>query len=105
MIGFFDIIEMVFSKAEEVDRYENDIPAKKKTQSKSAWFQKKNEDSRRKKSISCKKIKRKKKIDSLGHRIVVFSSIYREILNFKESEWIYEVFRIAEKQCGFSSSI
>ena len=38
LAGFFAIIEMVFSKAEEVDRYENDVPAKKKAQKESAWF-------------------------------------------------------------------
>lgn len=31
LTGFFVIIEMVFFRAEEVDRYENDIPAKKET--------------------------------------------------------------------------
>ncbi len=30
---FFVIIEMMFSKVEEVDRYEDDIPTKKETES------------------------------------------------------------------------
>lgn len=38
LTGFFVIIEMVFFKAEEVDRYENDISAKKETQIQSAWI-------------------------------------------------------------------
>ena len=46
---------MVFFKAEEVDRYENDISAKKETQEKSSRFQKKNEYSKWKKSIGCKR--------------------------------------------------
>ena len=78
MVSFFVIIEMVFFKSEEVDRYENDISAKKETQEKSSRFQKKNEYSKWKKSIGCKKIKRKKKIVSLGHIFVVFSSIMKE---------------------------
>lgn len=53
-------------------RYEDDIPTKKETESESSRFQKQNEHSRRKKSIGCKKIKRKKKIISLGHNFVVF---------------------------------
>lgn len=48
-------------------RYEDDIPTKKETESESSRFQKKNEYSRRKKSIGCKKIKRKKEIISIGH--------------------------------------
>lgn len=48
--------------------HENDLSTKKETESKSSWFQIKNEYSRRKKSIGCKKIKRKKKIISLGHK-------------------------------------
>ena len=48
-------------------RYEDDIPTKKETESESSRFQKQNEHSRRKKSIGCKKIKRKKKIISIGH--------------------------------------
>ena len=37
-------------KYKEVDIYENDIPAKEKTESKSSWFQIKNEHSRWKKT-------------------------------------------------------
>ena len=48
-------------------RYEDDIPTKKETESKGAWFQKKNEHGRRKKGIGCEKVKRKKEIISLGH--------------------------------------
>lgn len=60
---FFNIIncdvfrnEQVSSciKYKEVDINENDIPAKKETESKSSWFQIKNEHSRWKKS-TCKK--------------------------------------------------
>ena len=42
-------------KYKEVDIYENDIPAKKETESKGSWFQIQNEHSRRKKSSCCKK--------------------------------------------------
>ena len=59
----------------EVDIYENDIPAKEKTESKSSWFQIKNEHSRWKKSTCCKKSKRKKEIISVGRIYVAFSSL------------------------------
>lgn len=77
LTGFFVIIEMVFFEAEEVYGYENDISAEEKAEIKSSWFSEKNENSRRKKGIGCKKIKRKKKIVSLGHRFVTFSSIFK----------------------------
>ena len=80
LTGFFVIIEMVFFKAEEVYRYENDISAEEKAKIKSAWFSEKNENSRRKKGIGCKKIKRKKKIVSLGHIFVTFSSIFKGLM-------------------------
>ena len=67
----------MFFNAEEVDNHENDISAQKKVKIQSSWISGKNEQQRRKKSISCKKIKRKKKIVSLGHKFVVFSSIYK----------------------------
>ena len=50
-------------------QYEDDISAEKEKESESSWIQKKNEHSRRKKSIGCKEIKRKKEIISLGHII------------------------------------
>ncbi|EOS27344.1 50S ribosomal protein L34 [Lachnospiraceae bacterium 3-1] len=53
---------------------ENDISTEKKIQKKSSWIQKKNEYKRRQKSFSCKKIKRKKEIVSLGHIICGLSS-------------------------------
>lgn len=56
-------------------RYEDDIPTKKETESESSRFQKQNEHSRRKKSISCQKSKRKKTVISLGRNFVAFSSI------------------------------
>lgn len=56
-------------------RYEDDIPTKKETESESSRFQKQNEHSRRKKSISCQKSKRKKTVISLGRIYVAFSSI------------------------------
>ena len=71
----------------EVDIYENDIPTKEKTESKSSWFQIKNEHSRWKKSTCCKKSKRKKEIVSLGRRYVAFSSLkIRRIERMKYSE-------------------
>ena len=51
---------------------ENDISAEKEIQSQSSWIQGKNENSRRKKSISCQKSKRKKEIISIGRSIVAF---------------------------------
>jgi hypothetical protein len=48
----------MFFNVEEVDKDEDDIPTKKETESQSAWLQKQNEYSRRKKSIGCEKIKR-----------------------------------------------
>lgn len=48
-------------------RNENDISAKKKAEIESAWIPEKNEDCKRKKSISSKKVKRKKEIISLDH--------------------------------------
>lgn len=54
---------------------EDDIPTKKETEGEGSRFQTENENCRRKKGIGCKKIKRKKKIISIGHIYVVFSSI------------------------------
>ena len=51
LTGFFVIIEMVFFRIEEVDKHENDIPAKQEKKSKGSWFQSKDEHKRRKKSI------------------------------------------------------
>ena len=48
---FFVIIEMVFFRIEEVDKHENDIPAKQKEKSESSWFPGKDEHKRRKKGI------------------------------------------------------
>ena len=50
-VQFFVIIEMVFFRIEEVDKHENDIPAKQEKKSKGSWFQSKDEHKRRKKSI------------------------------------------------------
>lgn len=54
---------------------EDDIPTKKETAGEGSRFQTENENCRRKKSIGCKEIKRKKEIVSIGHIYVVFSSI------------------------------
>ena len=62
-------------RKEEVPGYENDISAEKEIQIKSSWIQSENEYSRRKKSLSCKKSKRKKSIVSIGRRFVAFSFI------------------------------
>lgn len=56
---------------------------KKKTEIQSSWFQSQNEHSRRKKSVSCKKSKRKSKIIRLigserPQVIVAFLIIYKE---------------------------
>lgn len=64
-------------------RYEDDIPTKKETESESSRFQKQNEHSRRKKSIGCKKIKRKKEIISIGHS---FCGLFF-FLSKNEKEW------------------
>ena len=45
---------------------------KKRSRSKVHGFRSKNEHSRRKKSLSCKKSKRKKSIVSIGRRYVAF---------------------------------
>lgn len=50
----------------EVPDYEDDISAKEEIQSESAWLQSENENCGRKKSISCKKSKRKKSIVSVS---------------------------------------
>lgn len=47
-------------------RDENDISAKEEVQSKSSWIQSQNEYCRRQKSVSGKKIKRKKEVISVG---------------------------------------
>ena len=49
--NFFVIIEMVFSKVEEVERDENDISAKQKKKIQGSWFQSQDEHKRRKKGI------------------------------------------------------
>lgn len=67
----------MFFNVEEVGNNEDDIPTKKETESESSRFQTENENCRRKKGIGCKKIKRKKEIISIGHIIVVFSSLCR----------------------------
>lgn len=66
---------MMFFSIEEVEFYENDLSTKKKTEIKSTWFQKKDEYGWRKKSIGSQKTERKKKIISIGHNLVLFSSI------------------------------
>lgn len=65
---------MMFFNAEEVDTHENDISAKKKIKIQGSRIQEENEQQRWKKSFSCKEIKRKKKIISLGHKICGLSS-------------------------------
>ena len=62
---------------------EDDISAEEMLQKESAWLQKKNEYSRRKKSIGCKKIKRKKEIISIGHS---FCGLFF-FLSKNEKEW------------------
>jgi hypothetical protein len=59
----------------EVLENENDIPTEKAVQIQSARIQKENEHSRRQKSFSSQKIKRKKKIISIGRIFVAFSSM------------------------------
>ena len=51
---------------------ENDISAQEEIQSARSWIQSQNEYGWRKKSISSKKIKRKKKIVSVGRIYVAF---------------------------------
>jgi hypothetical protein len=65
----------MFFNVEEVDEDEDDISAEEEAEIQGSWIQKENEHSWRKKSIGCEKIKRKKKIISIGHNFVVFSSI------------------------------
>ncbi len=64
----------MFYSAEEVDTHEDDISTKKEIKIQGSWFQSKNEYKRWKKSFSCKKIKRKKKIISVDHIICGLSS-------------------------------
>ena len=64
----------MFFNAEEVDIYENDISAQKEIKIQGAWIQKENEQQGWKKGFSSQKIKRKKKIISLGHIICGLSS-------------------------------
>ena len=80
--GYLHIIEIVFfnllKKFKRVRRcidYENDISAKEAFQSESSWFQSENEYTGRKKGFSSQKVKRKKKIISVGRKYVAFSSI------------------------------
>ena len=47
---------------------------------KSAWFPEKNENSRRKKSIGCKEIKRKKEVISIGHILCGLSSYVATVI-------------------------
>ena len=54
---------------------ENDISAKEEIQSKSSWIQSQNEYCRRQKSVSGKKIKRKKEVISLGRIMWPFSLV------------------------------
>ena len=88
--GFLNIIEAMFSNIYMIDnykdtnwnrfgsvkrrcrKYEDDISAEKEIQIKGSWISGKNEHSRRKKSLSCKKSKRKKSIVSIGRRYVAF---------------------------------
>ena len=96
--GFFVIIEMMFLHLRRrcID-YEDDISAQEEVKSKSSWIPCQNEHQRRKKSIGCKKIKRKKKIISLGHIICGLSSSSR---GFKIG-----LFRIIEEKPGFPECI
>ena len=55
-----------------VPRYEDDISAEDKTESKSSWLQIQNEYSWWKKSIGCQKSKRKKTVIRLGRIYVAF---------------------------------
>ena len=57
-----------------MDSDEDDLSAEKEAEIKGSWFSQENEHCRRKKGIGCKTSKRQKKIISLGHNIVVFSS-------------------------------
>ena len=93
--GFLNIIEAMFSNIYMIDnykdtnwnrfgsvkrrcrKYEDDISAEKEIQIQGSRIPGKNEHSRRKKSIGCKKIKRKKKIISVGHIICGLSSYLR----------------------------
>ena len=52
--------------------YEDDISAEEEIQIQSTRISGENENGRRKKSISCKKSKGKKSIDSIGRRYVAF---------------------------------
>ena len=58
---------MMFFNQEEVSGDEDDVSAEKETESEGAWFSEENEHCKRKKGIGCKKVKRKKETDSLGH--------------------------------------
>jgi len=69
---FPNIIEIMFFRRGGVLRYENDLSAKEKVQSESSRIQSQNENGWRKKSVSSKKIKRKKKIVSVGRIYVAF---------------------------------
>ena len=72
-------IDLVQKK--EVHANEDDISAEKEIQIKGSWISGKNEHSRRKKSLSCKKSKRKKSIVSIGRSFVAFFfSYFKEVL-------------------------
>ena len=98
--GFAYIIETMFSKQIKQILYlirrsrnnENDISAEEKIQSESSRIQSKNEHCRRKKSTCCQKIKRKKKIISIGRRCVAFSSmfVFWKDDRKKEAVWYFQ---------------
>ncbi len=62
----------MFGERRRCRNYEDDISAEEEIQSKGSWLQSKNEHSRRKKSLSCKKSKRKKSFVSIGRIYVAF---------------------------------
>jgi len=82
--------------------YENDISAEKEIQSESSWIQSENEYKGWKKSFSCQKIKRKKRIISIklskpkAAVTVVFSSLKRKF---------YEIFGKFEKKQRLSAGL
>ena len=91
MICIIPKIDLVQKK--EVPYYENDISAEEEIESESSRIQSKNEHSRRKKSLSCKKSKRKKSIVSIGRSFVAFSSSIRKFFKGRQ----YDIFRIPKK--------
>ena len=73
----------------EVDINEDDIPAEEEAKSKGSWFPCKNEDCRRKKSACKQKIKRKKKIISLGRMYCDLFFYYSILIGLLMSDMVY----------------